>query len=618
MEEFEITVRTVLPGLEEQRQLSVFVSENQTVGSLLRKICKENGIQMQSSYCLQNASYQELRWSSTLRDALVMSGALLYLCDKSEEVTATKIPSCNVWLIMAVISLTIGCSGIIAIAVLRSQDLVTVYEYGIVLDAGSSHTALFVYKWNGEKFNNTALANQIGYQKAEPGISSYETNPHGLEKDLSTLLDYAKTVVPTGSHSSTSVYLGATAGMRLLRAVNDTISSAIMNAVRDTIKNYPFEFSKDTVDARILSGGEEGMYSWVTSNYVAGKFGVKNPAQFSAAKVTKSLFTNNADNTVGALDLGGASTQITFYPGNSINIPVKYKGDLVLYGMNYTVYTNSYLCYGINEITRKYKALLVKNQSFNETIIDPCGPKDRQWLEDYTDIFEAPCTKQSYQPDIIVKNTTSTYTFKGSSDTAKCQNIVRQLFNFSTCSYDHCGLNGEYQPKLNGQYYAFSNFVYQMMFLNVNLNLTFADSKTDLMEYTRSLNTLCGKDWIEVEKMKANVTSVLPWYCFRGRYILTLMTEGYKFNNDTWKNVNFIDKINGTEIGWSLGFMLDSSNSEPVKPPVSPITLVTFILLVVLFVVFLLIAVGFFCHAHKYRDLKRKGMYEKLVNYGTV
>jgi hypothetical protein len=28
--------------------------------------------------------------------------------------------------------------------------------------------------------------------------------------------------------------------------------------------------------------------------------------------------------------------------------------------MNYTVYTHSYLCYGIDEIERKYKALLVK------------------------------------------------------------------------------------------------------------------------------------------------------------------------------------------------------------------------------------------------------------------
>lgn len=82
MEELEITVQTILPGLEEQRKLSIYMSENQTVGSLLRKICKENGIPMQSSYCLQNASHQELRWSSTLRDALVMSGAVLYLCDK--------------------------------------------------------------------------------------------------------------------------------------------------------------------------------------------------------------------------------------------------------------------------------------------------------------------------------------------------------------------------------------------------------------------------------------------------------------------------------------------------------------------------------------------------------
>jgi hypothetical protein len=69
---------------------------------------------------------------------------------------------------------------------------------------------------------------------------------------------------------------------------------------------------------------------------------------------------DTGSNTVGALDMGGASTQITFYPGNRVVIPKDYSGDVVLYGMNYTVYTHSYLCYGINEIERKYKALLVK------------------------------------------------------------------------------------------------------------------------------------------------------------------------------------------------------------------------------------------------------------------
>ena len=33
-------------------------------------------------------------------------------------------------------------------------------QYGIVLDAGSSHTSLFIYKWDGEKQKDTALARQ--------------------------------------------------------------------------------------------------------------------------------------------------------------------------------------------------------------------------------------------------------------------------------------------------------------------------------------------------------------------------------------------------------------------------------------------------------------------------
>ena len=66
------------------------------------------------------------------------------------------------------------------------------------------------------------------------------------------------------------------------------------------------------------------------------------------------------DNTFGAMDLGGASTQITFYPGSEVTIPTDYSGNTVLYGTNYSVYTHSYLCYGINEIQRKFKARLVK------------------------------------------------------------------------------------------------------------------------------------------------------------------------------------------------------------------------------------------------------------------
>lgn len=77
-------------------------------------------------------------------------------------------------------------------------------------------------------------------------------------------------------------------------------------------------------------------------------------------KRSRHALSAAGEGTVGALDMGGASTQITFYPGLSRPMPENFTGNAVLYEKNYTVYTHSFLCYGINEITRKYEALLVK------------------------------------------------------------------------------------------------------------------------------------------------------------------------------------------------------------------------------------------------------------------
>lgn len=64
--------------------------------------------------------------------------------------------------------------------------------------------------------------------------------------------------------------------------------------------------------------------------------------------------------TYGALDLGGASTQITFVPKPNAHLPKQYGENLLLYGDNYTVYTHSYLCYGMNEAFRQLLAELVQ------------------------------------------------------------------------------------------------------------------------------------------------------------------------------------------------------------------------------------------------------------------
>ena len=63
--------------------------------------------------------------------------------------------------------------------------------------------------------------------------------------------------------------------------------------------------------------------------------------------------------TIGALDLGGASTQITFIPQDTKDIPEEMSSTFTLYGHKYTVFTHSCLCFGQNEAQRKLKASLV-------------------------------------------------------------------------------------------------------------------------------------------------------------------------------------------------------------------------------------------------------------------
>ena len=52
--------------------------------------------------------------------------------------------------------------------------------------------------------------------------------------------------------------------------MNPAAASSILASVRKTLKNSPFMFEDDY--ARIISGEEEGLSSWVTVNYLNGNF----------------------------------------------------------------------------------------------------------------------------------------------------------------------------------------------------------------------------------------------------------------------------------------------------------------------------------------------------------
>lgn len=59
------------------------------------------------------------------------------------------------------------------------------------------------------------------------------------------------------------------------------------------------------------------------------------------------------------MDLGGASTQITFETPGAVGSPGN-QVTLKLYGQSYQVYTHSYLCYGMNEIHTRLTSKVLK------------------------------------------------------------------------------------------------------------------------------------------------------------------------------------------------------------------------------------------------------------------
>ena len=67
--------------------------------------------------------------------------------------------------------------------------------------------------------------------------------------------------------------------------------------------------------------------------------------------------------------MGGASAEISFIPKKDTKLPSDYSSSFRLYGKSYTVYSHSFLCYGMKEAERRVLASLVQVKIFCHTIL---------------------------------------------------------------------------------------------------------------------------------------------------------------------------------------------------------------------------------------------------------
>ncbi|CAL1269736.1 unnamed protein product [Larinioides sclopetarius] len=440
------------------------------------------------------------------------------------------------------------------------------YDYGVVLDAGSSKTNTIAYKWPGNKEKGTGCVTQDTTCLAPGGIA--EMDPLKLD----TVINCAKDVtnhIEERSRPRTPLYFAATAGMRLLGLSN-------MSRVHDILIHLNNELDDTGLSVKaieIISGVDEGIYGWISANFLQQTLEIPQR--------TKPWIPT----TLGALDMGGASMQISYalpeYVEGSTNVK-----QLKLYGQTHNVFSHSHLCFGRDEAHRRYRYLLVKDVTMLE-IEDPCYPRGANYTITGADLLKRPCTNSTSLtvPDYLLKRT---YTFMGKSSPDECKAAVASLIDTDLCrktGFKECFERLENIPD-NQKYLAFATYFYLTDFLNI--------TQASLSEYENAMQTFCSKDANQVRSTSKDKYAFN--HCFTAKYVYEVLINGYGFKSSTWKNLEFVKNIGGKDVGWVLGYMINATNLIPeqartpkaLSPTALGASLVLFIVLVVGTVFYLL------------------------------
>ncbi|KFQ76872.1 Ectonucleoside triphosphate diphosphohydrolase 8, partial [Phoenicopterus ruber ruber] len=293
-----------------------------------------------------------------------------------------------------------------------------------------------------------------------------------------------------------------------------------------------------------------------------------------------------AEDVVGALDLGGASTQITFLPGTAID-DSSTRALLRLYGTSYSIYTHSYLCYGQKQALKMLMASLHQGSLSPQQISHPCYPKGYQENITTADLYDSPCVRAP-----STASPAQVLTVMGTGDPSACSTAIQKLFNFSCGANRTCGFNGVYQPPVRGQFFAFSGLYYNLHLLNLTGGQSLSLVNATIWQF-------CASSWEKAQKEFPTMNRThLRDACAASSYALTLLLKGYKFNHTTWLNIQFVRQVANVDVGWTLGYMLNLTNMIPSETPQSVVGLrrsnwiaATVLLAIMLILIFCLLTV---------------------------
>uniref|UniRef100_A0AAQ5YAV3 nucleoside diphosphate phosphatase n=1 Tax=Amphiprion ocellaris TaxID=80972 RepID=A0AAQ5YAV3_AMPOC len=237
------------------------------------------------------------------------------------------------------------------------------FRYGVMFDAGSTGTRVHIFRFQMDSKEAPRLDHET-FRAIKPGLSAYADEPHKCSDGILQLLQVAKSSIPPSSWTSTPLVLKATAGLRLLPGEK---AQHLLDTVRALFLESPFLSRDDSVS--IMDGTDEGKLSLL---------------------LTLQSDLHGDGPTVGMLDLGGGSTQITFSPQDEKTIqtsPIDYIRSFQMFNNTHTVYTHSYLGLGLMSARLAILGGMDAPPLGGSTeLVSPCLPADFSGSWEHADI----------------------------------------------------------------------------------------------------------------------------------------------------------------------------------------------------------------------------------------
>ncbi|KAH9936434.1 nucleoside phosphatase family-domain-containing protein [Fomitopsis serialis] len=416
-------------------------------------------------------------------------------------------------------------------------------QYALMIDAGSTGSRIHIYK-----FNNCGPSPVYEYEvfrMTQPGLSSYSGRPQEAAQSLDVLLDEAVKIIPKALQSCTPVQVKATAGLRLLGAAE---SAAILDAVKAHLHTrYPFSL-KDDDGVVIMDGKDEGVYAWITANYLLNTIRGDSPAGTPSYAV---------------LDLGGASTQIVFEPvfgkPDSTLEPGEHKYDLAFGGKTRVLYQHSYLGYGlmrarqsVHRLVEFMGSLRGTGSGANATVANPCLARGTRKA---VDVEDAHAPGGAFGVTMLGADV---------GGFAACNRVVELVMaKDALCEVKPCAFDGVYQPSLMETFPAgkvlLLSYFYDRLQPFLDADPALAKAPLSVSTFATLAQQVClGKpSWTQRWGANAALMAELegrPEWCLDLTFMHALLRLGYEL--DGGREVQVGKKIEGTELGWCLGATL--------------------------------------------------------------